>query len=312
MSKGVDLTQEATEDGPTPQSFTGLASGLRKHGGMTIEKAGNERPDKEIILAKGGKGAGKTTFFADLPRPTDGKTVILSFDDSRSRLGLIERFGEVPEHIDLWELVIPDPDTGYGGYDASDVTTAELVVATTAQLLDRYRESGEADNIVLDYWQYFYERILTNYAKHRGGLDAAAPVTKMDPSMWATRTDAADLIFGKAKASCNARLVLTGMSENENEKLVSFDNPDGSTGWRKEKKMPRWVEKFLQDVHHVLHFRKTKEGGGAEGMEETTYDKQYFVEVEMTSDSARFPEGKVIDVTGDTIVRFYSEEEPEE
>lgn len=299
------------------------------------------------ILLEGEKNASKSCLAAGLPNPYGGKTIFITADNTtldglanyyfprRMPVGGVEK--EVWDYhfandIKAGKLIVYevakrkfDPKTGketWPGYDPNRPWTAELVFAKAMRLLEEHEKANDADVVVIDHFQEFYESIIKSVIMFHNNLDPA--FGKISIGNWEERTRLMTLLEYKARSVARFASVITGygeeeknivqpdLDENGQQKLDSKGK--GKIKVTKENRMPSWVNKFQRNYIVVMHLSSFKEIEGKRGpvareRDDDAAKTTFLAEIRM-SKRRRFPQGKTFDMTFKTLGTFWENSDP--
>lgn len=312
------------------------------------------------ILLEGEKNASKSCACAGIPRPYDGKTYFITGDNTTlDGLANYKFFrcdkccgqhdvtetackecqtceGSTDYHyardIQSGKLVVYelckrffDPKTGtemWPGYDPNRTWTAELVFAKAMSLLEEIEKRNDADVVVIDHFQEFYENVMKSLVFYQNGLDPAFQNPQFQH--WEQRTRLMTLLEYKARQVARFAAVITGYGEEEKNTMVPDIDPASGeqrvdkngkpkTKVVKENKVPSWISKFQRNYIVVLHLSSFKElpalNVTERATEEAAASTRFFVSVVM-SKRARFPQGRTFDITGSHLGYFWRSKDP--
>lgn len=314
VSLGGDSGGDEDTEGPDiPDKFSGRASNKGLTKGMSGPRLSPSDPSKSslpqpvCIIVTGEKDVGKTVGPAGLPRPNDGTTYIVTFDDA-TMAGLRNFYEpEEMENIEVFEMTkrVYDDDGNvvYPGYDPNDPSTAETVIEETMYWLEQIEEAGDCDNLILDHFQELRDNISQSYTISHHNLD---PLATLKPQHYNLRTRAVKMIEAKARNIPRHAMVLTGYGGEE--KMQSRKTASGKTEWYVDFERPRWAERYKRPYHVHLHHSSTAKRGQNDPYEEATDDVEYFYRV-VGSKHELFPLGKKINATDTNYSIFWEEEE---
>lgn len=318
MPKPAGTSSDSSDDGDdkptsTPGSFGGggssgggLRKGIRKDGsGPSTEPVMQEGEDTRdlppyplplFMIVKGDKNSGKTAQPAGLPRPFGGKTVFLTFD-SATRPGIIGHHDEETlENIDIVDVVSPQPDNDYPGYDPNVPETAAAVLDEAMAWLEHWKAQGNVDNLIIDHAEFMHMDVSPSYVVHKE-LEGN-PLADFKMNNWGTRTKVSKLFMAEALLVPEHAIVLTGYGK---EPKMTYNKQKKE--WTEEIQDPSWTKKWRKPAHVILEhgIEKIRQD------DEKGFETEFYLEIESAKSEVHhlFPQGERFEMTGRDYSYFW-------
>lgn len=295
----VEKDQRKDAGGPMVVS-KGL--GQLAKGGRTVRRSKPGRSGIVSVILMGEKDAGKSVSPANIPVPkladgTDARRVYITFDETTEE-SLYNYYGPwAEENVEVINMVLPDREIGYEGFDPSKPNTSKEVLGQFFLILEELEREGNVGLLVIDHFQYLYEGIAKAFAYATNGVN---PLTaNLEFQQWNPRTNSMTQLNHKIRRAVmrGGYVFATGYAPNE-KSVMKKDPKTGKMRIVTEVKAPTWLKDDIKRDWLVQMIARTTTTDTDPGSTDTRQkDVRYQVEV-LTSKTRIFPKGKVVDVTG--------------
>lgn len=306
--KGQPKTHKPAGGSP---SILSLEGALKKAVGDAVLEPETIEDLKFAAMDLGTKNSGKSAKWATLPRPHDGYTVYISFDEATWE-GLVNRYGEPflrDNKVVCYEVTKPRINKAtneviYPGFDANNPDSTRIVFGMVNRIIDKYAIEG-ADNIILDHWQGAHEELGAQYGRSMEGLNALEKIPgKKSYAVYGHRSDILRVLFKKAWRAARHAIIMTGYRDEEVS--VEEEDGEGNTKRRTVLQEARWAKKYQAPFKVVVESWSTRDKTEARADGEAA-DTHYYMHV-TGSKNPLFPEGQTFDLTGSSIRAFWDSE----